>query len=60
MKGPKVAGEIASLRTDEYRIVRNEAYRIPNTAQDRVLLVLERIRVPGPAAPAKSSGGPLF
>lgn len=56
MKGPKVAGEIASLRTDEYRIVRNEAYRIPNTTQDRILLVLERIKVSGPAALAKVSG----
>ena len=46
MKGPKAAEEVAAFRSDEYKIIRNHAYRIPNTVQDRVLLVLERIKVP--------------
>lgn len=50
MKGPKAAEEVAAFRSDEYRIIRNHAYRIPNTVQDRVLLILERTRVPEPGA----------
>jgi 16S rRNA (guanine527-N7)-methyltransferase len=50
MKGPKAVEEVAAFRSDEYRIVRNQAYRIPNTQQDRVLLILERTRVPEPGA----------
>lgn len=50
MKGPKAVEEVAAFRSDEYRIVRNQAYRIPNTQQDRVLLILERTRVPAPGA----------
>ena len=46
MKGPKAAEEMAVFRSDEYRVLRNDAYTIPNTVQDRVLLVLERIKVP--------------
>ncbi len=45
MKGPKVAEELTDLRNDEYRVVMNHAYRIPNTTLDRALLVMERIRV---------------
>ena len=50
MKGPKAAEEVAQFQSDEYRIIRNHAYRIPNTIQDRVLLILERTRVPEKAA----------
>lgn len=50
MKGPKAVEEVASFQSDEYKIIRNQAYRIPNTQQDRVLLILERIRVPEPGA----------
>ncbi len=46
MKGPKAAEEVAAFNNDEYRILRNHAYRIPNTTQDRVLVVLERTKVP--------------
>jgi 16S rRNA (guanine527-N7)-methyltransferase len=46
MKGPKVLEELKTFQSDEYKIVRNHAYRIPNTTQDRVLLILERIKVP--------------
>src|SRR5690606_3962609 len=46
MKGPKAEEEMAVFSSDEYKVVRNEAYRIPNTTQDRVLLILERTRVP--------------
>lgn len=46
MKGPKAAEEMAAFQSDEYRVVRNHAYRIPNTVQDRVLVILERIKVP--------------
>jgi 16S rRNA (guanine527-N7)-methyltransferase len=52
MKGPKAAEEVASFRSDEYRIIRNQAYRIPNTQLDRVLLILERIKVPAAAETA--------
>jgi hypothetical protein len=54
MKGPKAAEEMAHFSSDEYKVLRNHAYRIPNTTQDRVLLILERTRVPAvdPAAPA--------
>ena len=45
MKGPKAAEEVEAFRSEEYRIVRNQAYRIPNTVQDRVLLVLERTKI---------------
>jgi 16S rRNA (guanine527-N7)-methyltransferase len=48
MKGPKAVEEVAAFHSDEFRIVRNQAYRIPNTQQDRVLLILERIKVPEP------------
>ncbi len=48
MKGPKAAEEVAAFQSDEYRIVRNQAYRIPNTIQDRVLLILERVKLPLP------------
>ena len=51
MKGPKVAEEMASFQNDEYKILRNHAYKIPNTTQDRVLVVLERIKVPNPGSP---------
>jgi 16S rRNA (guanine527-N7)-methyltransferase len=47
MKGPKAAEEVAAFRSDEYKIIRNHAYRIPNTQQDRVLLILERIKLTG-------------
>jgi len=47
MKGPKAAEEVAAFQSDEYKIIRNHAYRIPNTQQDRVLLIMERIKVPG-------------
>jgi 16S rRNA (guanine527-N7)-methyltransferase len=46
MKGPKAAEEMAAFQSDEYRVLRNHAYRIPNTVQDRVLVILERIKVP--------------
>jgi 16S rRNA (guanine527-N7)-methyltransferase len=46
MKGPKAAEEMAVFQSDEYKVLRNHAYRIPNTTQDRVLLILERTRVP--------------
>ena len=46
MKGPKAAEEMAQFHSDEYRVQRNHAYRIPNTTQDRVLLILERTKVP--------------
>jgi 16S rRNA (guanine527-N7)-methyltransferase len=46
MKGPKAAEEMAQFQSDEYKVIRNHAYRIPNTTQDRVLLILERTRVP--------------
>lgn len=46
MKGPKAAEEVAAFQSEEYAIIRNHAYRIPNTIQDRVLLILERTRVP--------------
>lgn len=46
MKGPKAAEEMAQFQSDEYKVLRNHAYRIPNTTQDRVLLILERTRVP--------------
>lgn len=46
MKGPKVAEELTDLRTDEYRVLKNHVYRIPNTTLDRALLVMERIKVP--------------
>jgi 16S rRNA (guanine527-N7)-methyltransferase len=52
MKGPKVLEELETWSSNEYRILRNSAYRIPNTTQDRVLLILERIRKPETAAPA--------
>jgi 16S rRNA (guanine527-N7)-methyltransferase len=52
MKGPKAAEEVAAFRSDEYRIIRNHAYRIPNTTLDRVLLILERIKVPEPGTAA--------
>lgn len=52
MKGPKAAEEVAAFRSDEYRIIRNHAYRIPNTTLDRVLLILERIMVPEPGTAA--------
>lgn len=45
MKGPKAAEEVAAFQSDEYKIIRNHAYRIPNTQLDRVLLVLERIKI---------------
>jgi 16S rRNA (guanine527-N7)-methyltransferase len=48
MKGPKAVEEVAAFQSDEYRIIRNQAYRIPNTQQDRVLLILERTKVPEP------------
>jgi 16S rRNA (guanine527-N7)-methyltransferase len=54
MKGPKVAEEMETWHSEEYRILRNQAYRIPNTTQDRVLLILERIKKPAAAqAPAE-------
>ncbi|MDQ3000836.1 MAG: 16S rRNA (guanine(527)-N(7))-methyltransferase RsmG [Fibrobacterota bacterium] len=46
MKGPKAVEEMAVFHSDEYKVVRNHAYRIPNTTQDRVLLILERTKVP--------------
>jgi 16S rRNA (guanine527-N7)-methyltransferase len=46
MKGPKAAEEMAQFQSDEYQVLRNHAYRIPNTTQDRVLLILERTKVP--------------
>jgi 16S rRNA (guanine527-N7)-methyltransferase len=46
MKGPKAAEEMAVFQSDEYKVIRNHAYRIPNTTQDRVLLILERIKAP--------------
>lgn len=52
MKGPKAAEEVAAFQSDEYKIIRNHAYTIPNTHQDRVLLILERIKVPEPGAAA--------
>jgi 16S rRNA (guanine527-N7)-methyltransferase len=48
MKGPKVAEEMAVFDNDEYKVLRNQAYKIPNTIQDRVLVILERTKVPGP------------
>lgn len=48
MKGPKVAEEMATFANDEYKVLRNQAYRIPNTVQDRVLVILERTKVPEP------------
>jgi 16S rRNA (guanine527-N7)-methyltransferase len=57
MKGPKVLEELETFRSDEYKIIRNHAYRIPNTTQDRVLLILERTKVPtlDLSAPAPAS-----
>lgn len=60
MKGPKAAEEMAVFQSDEYRVARNHAYRIPNTTQDRVLLILERTKVPvldlsRPADPAEEA-----
>ncbi len=52
MKGPKVAEEMAVFQNEEYKIRRNQSYRIPNTIQDRVLVILERIKVPEPGASA--------
>lgn len=52
MKGPKAAEEVAAFQSDEYKIIRNHAYRIPNTQQDRVLLILERIKLGGGNGPA--------
>jgi 16S rRNA (guanine527-N7)-methyltransferase len=46
MKGPKVAEEMAHFNNPEYKVLRNQAYRIPNTIQDRVLVILERTHVP--------------
>lgn len=48
MKGPKVAEELTELRNDEYKVLKNHIYRIPNTPLDRALLVMERIKVPAP------------
>jgi len=48
MKGPKVVEEMAQFKNDQYKILRNQAYKIPNTTQDRVLVILERIKVPKP------------
>jgi 16S rRNA (guanine527-N7)-methyltransferase len=50
MKGPKVAEEMAVFNNDEYRILRNHPYKIPNTSQERVLVVLERTKVPEPGS----------
>lgn len=55
MKGPKVAEELTDLKSDEYRVLRNHVYRIPNTTLDRALLVMERIKVP--TAPIATSIG---
>lgn len=54
MKGPKVAEELTDLRNDEYRVVKNHVYRIPNTTLDRALLVMERTKVP--AQPSAAEG----
>jgi 16S rRNA (guanine527-N7)-methyltransferase len=48
MKGPKVAEELIDLRAEEYQIIRNHAYKIPNTTLDRVLLILERVAINPP------------
>jgi 16S rRNA (guanine527-N7)-methyltransferase len=63
MKGPKAAEEMARFQSDEYRVARNHAYRIPNTTQDRVLLILERTKAPvidlsRPADPAEAADIP--
>ena len=65
MKGPKAAEEMAQFQSDEYRVMRNHAYRIPNTTQDRVLLILERTKVPlldlsKPADPAEEADIPAI
>jgi 16S rRNA (guanine527-N7)-methyltransferase len=52
MKGPKVAEELTTLANDEYRVLKNHVYRIPNTPLDRALLVMERIKVPAPGEAA--------
>lgn len=52
MKGPKAAEEVAAFQSDEYKIIRNHAYRIPHTQLDRVLLILERIKITPPKGQA--------
>lgn len=52
MKGPKVAEELETWNNEEYRILRNHAYRIPHTTLDRVLLILERTKKPETASAA--------
>ncbi len=53
MKGPKVLEELKTFKNDEYKLIKNHAYTIPNTIQDRVLVILERIRVPAPGEAVK-------
>jgi 16S rRNA (guanine527-N7)-methyltransferase len=43
MKGPGVAQELRDPLPPEYRLARDERYRIPHTTLDRALLVFERI-----------------
>lgn len=51
MKGPKVAEELTDLGNDEYRVIKNHVYRIPNTTLDRALLVMERMKIAAPGKP---------
>lgn len=56
MKGPKVAEELTDLKNDEYRVLKNHVYRIPNTTLDRALLVMERIKVSSQPSAAEDLG----
>jgi 16S rRNA (guanine(527)-N(7))-methyltransferase RsmG len=53
MKGPNVDAELESARhefRDEYRLIMDRAYSLPNTPHARRLIVLERLREPEPTA----------
>jgi 16S rRNA (guanine527-N7)-methyltransferase len=44
MKGPAVKEELRSFKSDDYKITEKHFYTIPNSTQQRALIILERCR----------------
>ena len=47
MKGPGVASELSVFRPEDfgYRFVAKHFYTIPNSTQERALIILERVKL---------------
>jgi 16S rRNA (guanine527-N7)-methyltransferase len=61
MKGPGVDAELAEAKRDfraDYRLVRDQPYKLPNTPHERRLVIFERVRDPVETEVSDSASDP--